>query len=203
MVLLSNWTEYIRQVLNFAGHGYEYYCPIVIPAKKEGKLIQIDKKIIDKYPMCEWGKDQRYRAKKANKANYVYLRWRFNSIIMHTSGQEYVPEDPDRFYYMAQVPYNVSIGNWVEIKVSKAKTGKKYTAYLSKNSYRNIKALLKENIEHKQWDTFEKHYYRLQGLPAFSGILGQMGELYRFCYAELKKSKSKITLKRLTLKEVF
>ncbi|GEM_PF-1470947 len=202
-MVLDDWTEYIKQILNFAGHGYEYYCPVNIPTNKRDKAIQVDNKILEKYPSCKWNKDQRYKAKKANKANYAYIRWDLYGIILHTLGQELECNDPDRFYHLREKPYVIPVGEWLEIKISKARTGKKYTAYMSKASYRNIKALLCEYIEHRQWDAFIKHYYRLENLPAFSGILVQMDELYRFCRAEIKRYKAKVELRKLTLKKVF
>lgn len=202
-MVLDNWIEYARQILNFAGHGYEYYCPIVIPVKKSNRVEQIDTKILTKYPLCQYGKDKRYKAKKAGMSNYVYLRWGLTGIIMHTPGQEYIVQDPDKFYQISKTPYTFKVGDWISIKIYKAKTGKKYTAYLIKESYRNIKALLRENIEHHRWDIFEKHYNRLSSLPAFSGILTQVDELYRFCKTELKKHKSPISISKLTLQRVF
>lgn len=201
-MVLDNWVEYARQILNFAGHGYEHYCPIIIPIKKSDKVEQIDKKILAKYPLCQYTKDQRYRAKKLFLANYIYLRWGCNAIIMHSTGQNHIVQDPDKFYNLSETPYMFKVGDWVSIKIYRAKTGKKYTAYLTKQSYRDIKALLRENIEHKQWDIFEKHYNRLSSLPAFSGILTQMNELYRFCKVELK-TKAPISIKKLSLKKVY
>ena len=202
-MIFSDWTEYTRQVLNFAGHGYVYFCPISIPQKKMDKVEQIDKKIIEKYPMCEWGKDKRYRAKKMGMANFVYLRWATNGIIMHTTGN--VPEikDPDRWNHLDQATYELPVGPWIKIKIGKARTGKKYTAYLTKRSYRSVKAVLRENIDHRRFDEFEKYYYRLEALPAFSGIVSQMGELYRFFRAEIKKKRVSMDLRPLVLKRIY
>jgi len=202
-MIFGDWIEYTKQVLNFAGHGYVYFCPIYIPQKKIDKAEQIDKKIIEKYPMCEWGKDKKYRAKKMGMANFIYLRWNTNGIIMHTAGNVPEVKDPDRWNHLDRVAYELPIGPWIKIKIGKARTGKKYTAYLTKESYRNIKALLCENIAHRRWDEFIKHYHRLENLPAFSGMLTQMNGLYRSCLGEIKRYKGKITLEKLTLKKVF
>lgn len=204
MIICDGWTEYVKQILNFAGHGYEYYCPISIPANKEHKVNIIDRKIVTKYPMVEWGKDRRYKAKKTGWANYAYLRWHLSGILLHTNGLEAHIEDPDTFSRLSEVPYVVKIGTLVDIKIGSARTGKKYTAYLTKESFRNIKALLRENIEHRRLDAFKEYYDNLETLPAFSGILAQMEELYRFSMSEIKRTKGKnIQVRRLVLRKVY
>lgn len=202
-MILDDWTQFVRQILNHAGHGYEYFCPISIPAKKSDRLEKIDRKITEKYPMCEWNKDQRYRAKKAGMASFVYLRWNLSGVLMHTSGNMPEIEDPDTWYHLGETPYQFSVGSWIEIKIAKARSGKKYTAYLTKGSYRNIKAVLRENIDHRRFDEFEKYYYRLEALPAFSGIVSQMGELYRFFRAEIKKKRVSMDLRPLVLRRIY
>jgi len=149
------------------------------------------------------GKDARYRAKKAGKANYAYIRHGLNALILCTKGEEIILDNPDRFYDIRSRPYSFTIGSWVSIRIGLARTGKKFTAYLTKEAYRNIKAVLRENIEHRRFDVFDKHYYRLESLPAFSGILSQMGELYRFCRDEIKKTKQSHKIRRLNLKRLY
>lgn len=206
-MIVSDWMQFVRQILNYAGHGYVYYSYTKIPVEKENKIKQIEKKIISKYPMCEWDKDKRYRAKKNGKANYAYIRWGLHFVMLRTEGQECIPEDPERFKSFSDEPLVFDVGEWIKIKISKAKTGKKYTAYLAKSSYRSIKALLQENIEHKQKDVFFKNYNKLQELPAFSGILEQMEKLRLFCRNKWKKYKSKkekrIVIDKLVLKKVY
>jgi len=204
MVICDDWTEYVKQILNFAGHGYEYYFSVQIPATKEEKIKRIDTKMIKEYPMVEWGKDRRYRAKKAGMANYAYIRWHLSGILLHTDGREGETSDPDTFFHLTARPYVVRIGSWVDIKIGKAKAGKRYTAYLTKESFRNIKALLREDIEHRRFDVLEKNYYRLEALPAFSGILAQMDDLYQFLRSDIKRMRVRnIQLRRLSLREVY
>ena len=201
-MVVEDWVEFTKQALNYMGHGYELYCPILIPGSKESRVSGIDRKLIDKYD-TERGKDARYRAKKAGRANYAYIRHGLNALVLRTKGEEIIPDDPDRFYDMRSRPYSFTVGSWVSIRIGPARTGKKYTAYLTKEAYRNIKAVLRENIEHRRLDVFDKYYYRLESLPAFSGILSQMGELYRFCREEIKKTKQKHTIGRLRLKRLY
>jgi len=202
-MVVNNWVGYIKQILNFTWHGYEYICPIFIPARKSNRLGQIDKKILGKYPACEWDKDKKYKAKKSGMANYVYLRWELCGVILHTSGRVTELEDSDTFYHLSERPYKFSVGSWISIKIGKARTGKKYTAYLTKESYRSIKAVLRENIKHQRWDEFQKYYSRLENLPAFSGILSQIDELYRLFRNELKQYETKVAINKLKLKKVY
>ncbi len=204
MIICNGWTEYVKLILNHAGHGYEYLCPISIPAKKENKVNIIDRKIVTKYPMVEWGKDRRYKAKKTGWANYAYLRWSLSGILLHTHGLEAHIDDPDAFSHLSEVPYVVKIGTLVDIKIGNARSGKKYTAFLTKESFRDIKARLRDDLEHRRLDAFEKTYYNLETLPAFSGILAQIEDIYRFLRKEIKRAKGKnIQVRRLVLRKVY
>jgi len=201
MVTLD-WIDFTKQALNYMGHGYELYCPISIPGSKESRASEIDDKLIRKYH-ADMGKDARYRAKKAGKANYAYIRHGLNAIILRSKGEELIPDSPDRFYDIRTRPYIFTVGSWIAIKIGPARIGKKFTAYLTKDAYRNIKAIMRENIEHRRFDIFDNYYYRLESLPAFSGILSQMGELYRFCREEIKKTKLKHNIRRLNLRRLY
>ncbi len=201
-MVAKDWIEYVKQALNHMGHGYEFYCPISIPGSKESRASEIDDKLIRKYH-ADMGKDARYRAKKAGRANYAYIRWGSYAVILRTKGIELSLQDPDRFYDIRNKPYIFKVGSWISVKIGPARIGKKFTAYLCKDSYRNIKAIMRENIEHRRMDVFDQYYYRLESLPAFSGILSQMGELYRFCRAEIKKTNQKHNIKRLNLRRLY
>jgi len=202
-MICNDWIVYVQQILNNAGHGYVSYCPIVIPTEKKDKAVAIDAKLNEKY-ITNISKDVRYRRKKKGLANCIYIRWDIHAVILRSSG-EWLNEDPgDRFYSFHHVPYVFPAGNWIYVKVGPAKTGKKFTAYLNKESYRNIKEVLRENIEHRRLDVLDKYYGRLAGLPAYSGILSQMGELRRFCMGELRRHGiNGYRPARLTLRNVF
>lgn len=201
-MICDKWTEFIKQILNHAGHGYEFYCPVVIPAKKAGRVEKIDVKISNKYNI-DVTKDVRYRRKKKGLANYVYLRCGLQAVILKSKGQEAEIQDRDKFLALKEKPYEIKIGEWISIKLGPARMGKKYTVYLTKSTYRSIKAMLQENIEHRRFDALDKYYLRLQELPAYSGILAQTGELCRFCRSELSRHKLKHKLQRLVLKPVY
>lgn len=201
-MICDKWTEFTKQILNHAGHGYEFYCPVVIPAKKADRAKKIDAKISNKYNV-DVSKDVRYRRKKHGFANYVYLRYGLQAVILKSKGQEIEVQDRDKFYALKEKPYEIKIGEWVNIKIGPARTGKKYTAYLTKSTYRIIKTVLRENIEHRRFDELDKYYNRLQELPAYSGILAQTGELCRFCRSELLRHKLKHKLQRPALKPVY
>ncbi len=201
-MVTEDWIDFTKQTLNYMSHGYELYCPISIPEAKAFRASEIDDKLIRKYH-TDMGKDARYRAKKAGRANYAYIRWGSHAVILRTKGIELSLQDPDRFYDIRTKPYIFTVGSWISVKIGPARIGKKFTAYLCKDSYRNIKAIMRENIGHRRMDVFDQYYYRLESLPAFSGILSQMGELYRFCREEIKKTKLKHNIRRLNLRRLY
>ncbi len=202
-MVTDDWKEFVKLMLNHAGHGYFEYCAFVIPERKIAKAESIDKKIFSKYPEAGYNKDQRYRRKKAGQANFAYLRWHNVGVILRTEGEVKEKPDPEQFFRLDSVPLIFAVGSMVEIKVAKAKAGRNYTAFLSKKSFRTIKGILRDNIHHRRLEVAEKYWDRLCGFPAFSGVLGQMGELTKWVKLECKLTGAKKwTGRRLVLQRL-
>jgi hypothetical protein len=185
-MVVDDWKEFTQLALNFLGHGYLEYTHFVIPERKIAKAEQIDKKMLAKYPEADYDKDRRYRNKKAGQANFAYLRWRNVGVILRTEGEVKERSEAEKFVRLDTEPFVFAVGSTIEIKIAKAKAGRKYTAYLSRQSFRAIKGVLRDNIRHRRHDVAEDHWERLKGLPAFSGILGQMRELTMWIRLESK-----------------
>ena len=185
-MVTDDWKDFVKLVLNHAGHGYVEYSSFVIPDKKITKVESIDRKIQNKYPEAGHNKDQRYRSKRAGKANFAYLRWQHVGVVLCTEGEVKERPDADKFVRLAAEPLIFAVGTMIEIKIAKAKAGRNYTAFLSKQSYRTIKGILRDNIRHRRLEVAEKYWDRLRSLPAFSGILGQTTELTKWVRLECK-----------------
>jgi len=185
-MVVDDWKEFIQLALNFAGHGYLEYSSFIIPEQKVEKAQRIDMKIQAKFPETGYDKDRRYRNKKAGQANLSYLRWRNIGLILRTEGEVNGRFDEEKFVRFDEEPFVFAVGSMIEIKIAKARAGRKYTAYLSKQSFRAIKAILRDNLRHRRRDVAEAYWERLKGLPAFSGILGQMRELTVWIKIETK-----------------
>ncbi len=187
-MVIDDWIKFVNEILNHAGHGYVEYFSFVIPDKKMSKVETIDRKFSFKYPETGYSKDQRYRQKKKKQANFKYLRWQKIGVIMRTEGEVKDRPDADKFFRLDAEPLTLSVGTMIEIKIAKAKAGRNYTAFLSKKSYREIKAVLRDNIRHHRSAVAEEYWDRLRGLPAFSGILEQISELRKWVRTECKKA---------------
>ncbi|PKN19274.1 MAG: hypothetical protein CVU71_07125 [Deltaproteobacteria bacterium HGW-Deltaproteobacteria-6] len=183
---ISNWIEFTTLILNFSGHGYFEYSSFKIPEKKMKKAEQIDELIIKKYPEVKYNKDKRYRCKKAGLANFTYIRWNNVGVILRTAGNVQARHDADKFINLCEVPLTFTVGSMIEIKIAKGKAGRKFTAFLSKQSFREIKAILRENIRHHRMDIAKMYWDHLGSLPAFGGILGQIMELFKWLKVETK-----------------
>ncbi|MBV6425128.1 MAG: hypothetical protein NAOJABEB_02942 [Steroidobacteraceae bacterium] len=202
-MICDDWVTYVRQILNRGGHGYVLVCPLAVPSKKRNKIREIDAKLQKKYN-TEISKDARYRRKKAGLANCAYIRWDLYAVVMMTAGDLPERDEGDRFFNLVDRPYTFRVGDMIEIKIGPARSGKKFTAYLSKQSYREIKAVLRDHAEHRRIEQVIKYYERLQGLPAFSGIITQVAELRRFLVSELRRHNVKgYRPSRLALRNVY
>ncbi|OQB55644.1 MAG: hypothetical protein BWX99_01158 [Deltaproteobacteria bacterium ADurb.Bin151] len=185
-MVTDDWKDFVKLVLNHAGHGYVEYSSFVIPVKKIAKVESIDRKIQDKYPEAGQNKDQRYRSKRAGKANFAYLRWQNVGLVLCTEGEVKERPDADKFVRLDAEPLIFAVGSMIEIKIARARAGRNYTAFLSKKSYREIKAVVRDNIRHRRPAVAEEYWNRLRGLPAFSGILEQTRELTKWIRKECK-----------------
>lgn len=186
IMVTDSWKDFVKLMLNHAGHGYVKYSFFMIPNKKIAKAECIDRKILQKYQEAGYNKDQRYRHKKAGQANFAYLRWQHVGVVLCTEGEVKERPDADKFVRLDAEPLIFALGAMIEIKIAKAKAGKNYTVFLSKKSYREIKAVLRENLRHHRTAVAEEYWDRLRGLPAFSGILEQTRELTKWIRKECK-----------------
>ncbi len=185
-MVTDDWKDFVKLVLNHAAHGYSEYSAFMIPDKKITKAESIDRKILNKYPEAGQNKDQRYRSKRAGKANFAYLRWQHVGVVLCTEGEVKERPDADKFVRLAAEPLIFAVGTMIEIKIARARAGRNYTAFVSKKSYREIKAVLRDHIRHRRPAVAEEYWNRLRGLPAFSGILEQTRQLTKWIKLECK-----------------
>lgn len=172
----QEWIPFVEQIIRFASHGYHWYARVDIPEKKASVAGRVDEKIKQKFLEIMLSKDQRYRRKKAGDANYVYLRWDRCGLLLKSRGRSSACDD-ERWHFLRDRPYEFPVGEYLELKVGPG--GKsKYTCYLTRKSYRAIKTLLRELFEDQRWEQLQKQWYALSLLPAWSGIVSQVNQLY-------------------------
>lgn len=181
--LCGSWQGFIQQIVYQVGRGYRWYCLTHLPEHKIDNWPKIDQKLIKKYD-CAKSKFQRYRAKNKGAASYMYIRWQHIAVILRTAG-EVRPED-DTFYDIEKKELSLQITPLVGFKLHHKRHNHSVTAvYLTKDTFRGLKAVLEEtaNKEHlakpilakvllKEWD-------KINGFPAYGGILEQKAELLR------------------------
>lgn len=195
-----DWQTFVMRIVRFASHGYHWYARVDIPESKKSSASRVDAKICSKYPEVELGKDKRYQAKKAGKANYAYLRWDRWGILLRSRGEK-SERDDDIWHEFKQVPYVFSVGEFfLELKIGPGGRSK-YTCYLTKSSYRALKTLMREYFEDQRFDQLVKQYQALAELPAFSGLIRQADELWRVLKSwRLPRG---YTIKKLRLKDLW
>lgn len=180
----KDWNCFVREILRHASHGYIWYARVDIPDRKLPLASRIDRKIIQKFPEVLLSKDQRYRRRKKDKANYAYLRYGRWGIILRSSG-ELSSKDDEIWHSFKKKPYEFWIEEkCLEIEVFSFEIGPggrgKHTCYLTKQCYREIKTLLRELYEAQKFDLLQKQWNALQRfLPGWSGLWAQAYELYR------------------------
>ena len=180
----------LQQIVYLVSKGYIYYSVGEIPLTKASKARSIDKKIIDKYNM-DLSKHQRSRRKKKKLANFYYLRWKNQFIILHTEGEidESVKID-DVFF---NIKKKSKRGNKIKINIGKelilnvVLVNGKATVMLDKSTFKDVKTELDELVKNKQIGKLYKRFNMLNYIPAWSGIVKQKFLLQEEIYKSAKK----------------
>lgn len=160
---------------------------------KGHKAFKIDNKIISKYNI-DLSKDQRYRRKKKKLANFYYLRWQHQFIILMTDGALDIELD-DVFYdiRIKQKEINrlkIKVSGGLEFNVSlqcKDNGKKSVTVNLANNTFKLFKAEIEDYIQHKQIKQLEHFFEKLRSLPAWQGVIKQEYLLLEEVYKYAKK----------------
>jgi len=194
------WVKFLKDIVNLASHGYKYYCRADIPEEKAHKVESVFKKLSERY-QCGLSKDQKYRRKKKGLANYEIKRWERHIIVMRTEGKELDPCG-DIWFSLEKKPYDLSVGPHLRLYVGKAPTGRKFTVYLARNTYRWLREILREDIIYDRDSEFKKHLSWISDLPAFSGICHQMKELRKYLNNFARSNRYRLKVPVLRLKNI-
>ncbi len=182
--LCNNWQGFMQMCVYLTGRGYNHYCHITYPLKKQSKWTEIDKKLICKYE-TDKSKFQRTRQKQRGIANFYLLRWQDQVVIFHTEGEvsDALLYD-DRFYNVADKELEVKISEDIELRITREKS---VTVRLTKESYRGFKALLWDACRSKNRRIILAEFDKLNGLPAWKGIVYQKKMLAVYTVKQAKK----------------
>ena len=180
--LVAHWKNYIYVILLNVSKGYWYYSQFRYPERKKEKWLLIDKKIIEKY-QTNITKDQRYRRKKKNLANYRFFRWENQCILLKTEGEK-LPNDDEPWSKLQGknkiiIPVNSIIFEIQEIN-------KKFSVKISKKSLKEIKTSIKIKLEKKLINQAIYEIEKLSNLPNYQFLKKQKKEIYKFFITEYK-----------------
>lgn len=186
--LCKSWQFYLQQIVYLVSKGYIYYHVGEIPVGKASKAKKIDGKIIKQYNI-NLSKYQRNRKKRKKFANFYYLRWKNQFIILHTDGKLEVP-NVDDFY---NIKTNKDSSNRLRIVIGPKLTvnvvmrGNSPTVVLDKATYKDMREDIDELVKYKRIKFLHNYFKKLNAIPAWSGIVKQKFELQREVYNLAKK----------------
>lgn len=184
--LCGSWQGLVQQVVYLVGRGYYFHCVTELPEKKRDKWEQIDQKLIGKYS-ADKSKWQRARQKGKKTANFYYLRWNNLSVLLHTlgsieSGSSYDDNFKDIRDKKGRLKIQISKLIGLEIFLGDCKKGgsRQVTVKLDKDTYTGFKAIFDDVAATKNVKYMVKEFDKLNGFPAWGGIIKQKRELARF-----------------------
>jgi hypothetical protein len=186
--LCQSWQGFLQQLIINANLGYHWYFSYEFKARKHERWHRTDKKLIELYE-ADRSKDKRYHYKKAGKTNFTYLRFDRIFIMQATN----VIEDYKHGYDLKTRPfiYSPTPDGILELKISPNVEGK-FTLWLSRDCYRNIKATIYEYLARRQPEKAIYTFNALNGVPCYSGINEQKTQMLREILKEAKRHNLKL-----------
>jgi DNA-binding cell septation regulator SpoVG len=198
-----SWQGFVQQLVYLVSRGgYFYYCLVQYPLEKKEKWEKIDTKLIGKY-QCDKSKYQRARNKNKGFINFYFIRYGHIALIMHTPGK--LPEGitiDDPFFDCRDKKHrlNVPVGSMrLWIMPPGDPNHRSVTVQLAKQSYRDIKASLSSVCRAQYKKAVIAEYDRLNGLPAWSGIVRQKRMLARYTVRQARKNCIPLQINELRL----
>ena len=184
-------------IIYMMSRGYYYYCLTELPIKKQDKWLKIDEKLINKYDV-EKSKFQRARQKVKGHANFYYLRWDSCALLLHTSGNLNINVD-DKFYDVREKPLLIKISENIQLEIRESGEEKKLSVWLNKDSYKGFKLVLADVCRLKKKYLIIREYDKINGLPAWKGIIVQKHSIAEYTVKQAKKNNLKILKKELRI----
>lgn len=196
--LCTSWQGLIQEVVFLISRGYYFYCILPLNFKKNGEnWVKTDKKLIKKYNM-DISKFQRARRKKNGKANFYYLRWEHVAIMLHTSGDVDSKTYNDNFLDLREkqrkLILKISELLWLQINFGPIEKDNKrhISVRLWRDSYDGLKVNLLRVIQLKNKDLAISEFNKINGIPAWAGIVEQKHLLYNFLLRKCRTNSIKL-----------
>ena len=156
--IATSRTGFVQQlVCSYVRHGYRFYVSGKVPEGKDP--LQVDEKLLDRYDIRKTDR-QRYRAKKAGKANLQYIRFDRDWLMLATPGSHDWKEEErgnirdcshgEPIHFQG---YSISLkqGLYRPVRCKKDRNGKperddklRVRVQIARNAYRDLKAELVE-----------------------------------------------------------
>jgi len=196
---VQNWQGLLQQLVNYTSLGYTKYCEVEYPERKREQFSAIDRKIIAKYH-ADKSKDQRSRLKKKGYANFVFMRWDKYAWILQSPGvlRDDIVYD-DTFHSFAGRPIEVRVGPETLLVVGLFGRNGGVSVKMSKETYREVRAGLMEAACSGDRNRCVKEFNKLNGLPAWHGIVQQKVRLAEYLVKQARSHQMKLSKRDLRI----
>jgi len=196
---VDSWQGLLQLLVNYTSLGYTKYCEVEYPERKRDRFSAIDRKIIEKYH-AESSKDQRSRLKKKGYANFVFFRWDRYAWILQSPGV--VRDDivyDDIFHSFTRRPIVVRAGQETHLVVGRFGRNGGVSVKMATETYRNVKAGLMEVACTGDRSRCVREFDKLNGLPAWHGIVEQKVRLAEYLVKQARKHQVRLSKKDLRI----
>jgi len=175
----ESWQGLIQGLVTWVSHGYSFVCKTHYPDHKDQKTI--DEKLIRKY-RADLEKTKRWRVRKeTGAAMFALIRLKNTAYLLHTEGVLPSVYD-DRFIDLRKEPLAVRVSASLVFEIS-VKNGKTDVC-LSRRTYEWMEAGLTDAVQTRSKTRIIAQFERLNGLPAYHGIVAQKVAIARWLLHE-------------------
>jgi len=196
---VDSWQGLLQQLVSYVSRGYTKYCVVTYPERKRERFTAIDSKIIGKY-RADNSKDQRFRWKKKGYANFVFMRWDCQAFVLQSPGV--VRDDivyDDLFHDLKKKPIEVRVSQNMSLLVGRYGRNGGVSVKISRDTYRDIRAGLMEAASSGDKNRCVREFNKLNGLPAWHGILEQKARLADYLVKKARGHQMKLSKRDLRM----
>jgi hypothetical protein len=188
----TTWQGFVQQIVFLMSKGYRYYYCTQYPEKKKDRFDAIDMKLIEMYQTNQT-RSQRVRSKEKGCANFFFLRFNDIAIVLmatnkfegkKTKTREDIIIDHD-FLCIDNRPLSLNLGRVLALKIHTKEN--RITVSMDRRMFLDKKAELQEVSKRRSYGLAQREFGKLNGLPAYHGIIQQKKELLAYLVSELKR----------------
>jgi len=188
IVEVKDYRAFLQEIVRRFGHGYQLYSLTIYPLKKKDKWLQIDQKILSKYPILGLSKYQRARRKRAGKLNAMMIRYNRYMLIQITLGKDDINITQEETFVDINRQKLILSNLYGSLSFRVGKKNNKITVWFAKDYWRDLKSHWAEKASKATPEAVREEWQKMdQACPSWAGVTHQKVILRTLITSTFKK----------------